>query len=267
MRKEFATASPLKLWVAKVVAGNLACHVIGILSGKRIRHQGLWLDARSSDFSPRVRAQMFWGIYEGAETRMIRSLLRDSTTVVELGSSLGITTAHIATVMSPGDRVICVEANPQLVPGLMRGCLDALRPFRLEVIHAAVADHCGTTVLAMSPETGSSRVAVPRLHESAVEVPALTLKEILHRAGVAEFDLVADIEGAEATFLLRDPDVLAGCQRAVIELHESVVGSGKVRISDLLAAAIGAGFQIVSRRGPGRRPEPSLMSGRRPVLL
>src|ERR1035441_2867248 len=84
-------ASPLKLRVARIVASDRAGRFIGAMSGNRVRHHGLWFDVRSSDFSPQVRAQMFWGGYEGAETRMIRGLLPGSTTVVELGSSLGVT--------------------------------------------------------------------------------------------------------------------------------------------------------------------------------
>lgn len=55
-----------------------AGHIIGALKGKRIRHQGMWFDTRSTDFTPRVGAQMSWGAYEGAETRMIRRFLRGS---------------------------------------------------------------------------------------------------------------------------------------------------------------------------------------------
>ena len=48
---------------------------LGALSGYRVGHHGLWCDVRGSDFSPQVRAQMFWGIREGAETRMVGGLL------------------------------------------------------------------------------------------------------------------------------------------------------------------------------------------------
>ena len=112
------TASPFKLWMSAMVASDTAGRLIGTLTRNRIRHQGLWFDTRSPDFSPRVRAQMFWGGYEGAETRMIRSFLRGSPNVVELGGSLGVTTAHIATVMAPGGHLVCVEANPGLIHGL-----------------------------------------------------------------------------------------------------------------------------------------------------
>ena len=54
------TASPAKLWVAGLVASETVGRVIGTLTRNRIHHQGLWFDTRSPDFSPRVRAQMFW---------------------------------------------------------------------------------------------------------------------------------------------------------------------------------------------------------------
>jgi hypothetical protein len=58
---DLSTASPLKLLVSRVVASDQAGRLIGALSGNRVRHHGLWFDVRSSDFTPQVRAQMFWG--------------------------------------------------------------------------------------------------------------------------------------------------------------------------------------------------------------
>jgi hypothetical protein len=81
-------------------------------------------------------------------------------------------------------------------------------------------------------------------------VPALTLREILRRTGVSDFDLVSDIEGAETAFLLQDPDVLRGCRRAVIELHDTTVDGRAVSVSDLLEAVVAAGLRIIRRHGP-----------------
>jgi FkbM family methyltransferase len=248
--EDLGTASPLKLWVARIVASNRAGRLIGALSGYRVRHHGLWFDVRSGDFSPQVRAQMFWGGYESAETRMIRELLRGSTTVVELGSSLGVTSAHIATLMAPGGRLICVEANPQLLPGLRERLAHRTASLRVDFVHAAVTGHCGDAVLALSPKTVSSRIGAVRPHDIEVGVPALTLREILRRTGVSDFDLVSDIEGAETAFLLQDPDVLRGCRRAVIELHDTTVDGRAVSVSDLLEAVVAAGLRIIRRHGP-----------------
>jgi FkbM family methyltransferase len=244
------TASPLKLRVSALVASSTAGHVIGALTGKRIRHQGLWFDTRSADFSPTVRAQLFWGAYEGAETRMIRELLRTSSTVVELGSSLGVTTAHIAAVMAPGGRLVCVEANPRLVPGLMERVTRRAEGLRVDIIHAAVTGHCGAAELVIAGQTVGSRIGVPRPDERLVRVPAMTLREILRTAEVGEFDLVSDIEGAEAAFLLDDPDVLSRCSRAVIEFHDTEAGGPTVPVAELIDAATATGLRVVARHGP-----------------
>jgi FkbM family methyltransferase len=249
-RGELSTASPLKLRVSKVVASDPAGRVIGALTRNRVRHQGLQFDVRSDDFSPRVRAQMFWGAYEGAETRMIRSFLTGATTVVELGGSLGVTTAHIAAIMAPGGHLICVEANPRLIPGLRDRTLPRVTSLQVDLIHAAVTSHRGTTMLTIAPDTVGSRLGRPRPHEATVRVPALTLRDILRRTGVADFDLVSDIEGAEVAFLRHDPGVLDGCRRGVIELHETTLGGETVSVPDLIDSVAAAGFRIVSRRGP-----------------
>lgn len=249
-RTTLSTASTLKIQLSRLVASDGAGHVIGALTRKRIRHQGLSFDTRDDEFSPRVRAQMFWGAYEGAETRMVRSSLHGSTTVVELGSSLGVTTAHIAAVMSPHGRLICVEANPALIPGLRQRMIPRTTALQFEVLHAAVVDYCGSARLALGRQTVGSRVGAPRAGESAVQVPALTLREILRKSAVGEFDLVSDIEGSEASFLLQDPAALSHCKRAIIELHETTVNGRTVSVFELLDAAMAAGFQIVRRHGP-----------------
>jgi FkbM family methyltransferase len=261
---EPGTASPLKLRVARIVTSDPAGRLIGTLSAHRVRHHGLVFDVRSSDFSPRVRAQMFWGIYESAETRMIRDQLRGSTMVVELGSSLGVTSAHIAALMAPGGHLVCVEANPRLLPGLRDRLAGRAGSLRVDVVHAAVAGHCGDAALAVSATTVGSRVGAARPRETTVTVPALTLREILRRTGVDDFDLVSDIEGTESTFFLRDPGVLDRCQRAVIELHDSTDGGRRVPVSALLEAAVAAGFRVVRRHGPVVALARSLRGGPRP---
>ena len=247
--RESGTASPMKLRVARLVTSDKAGS-IDALPGNRVRHHGLWFDVRSSDFSPRVRAQMFWGIYESAETRMIRGLLHGSTAVVELGSSLGVTSAHIAALMAPGGRLVCVEANPRLLPGLRERLARRTGSLQVDFIHAAVAGHCDGAVLALSPRTMSSRLGAIRPHHTAVGVPTVTLREILRRTGVSDFDLVSDIEGAESAFLLQDPDVLRRCRRAVIELHDTTVDGRAVPISELLDALVAAGLRVIRRHGP-----------------
>jgi FkbM family methyltransferase len=243
-------ASPVKIRAAKIITGDRAGRFIGALTRDRIRHHGIWFDASSKDFSPSVRAQMFWGAYESAETRMIQNSLRNRTSVVELGSSLGVTTAHIAALMTPGGHLVCVEANPRLLPGLHERTLERAPSLKVDVVHAAVTDYCGSTTLVLASETVGSRIGKPHPDEKVIEVPALTLHEILRRTEVTDFDLVSDIEGAETSFLMTAPAVLKRCKRAVIELHETTVGDERISVPDLISAATAAGFTIIARHGP-----------------
>jgi FkbM family methyltransferase len=183
---------------------------------------------------------------------MIRSILRASPTVVELGSSLGITTAHIAAVMAHSGRLVCVEANPRLIPGLSERVAPRSDQQQVDVIHAAVTAPATAVRRSLSfPQRRSgSRIGSPRSDEPVVQVPAMTLREILRRANVAEFDLVSDIEGAEAAFLLDDPGLLGNCRRAVIEFHDTVAGGRMVSAFDLIDAAVATGLQVIGRHGP-----------------
>jgi FkbM family methyltransferase len=244
------TASALKIQTAQFLGGAGAGRVIGAVCRKRVRHQGLWFDVSSSDFSPGVRARMFWGFYEGAESRMIRAFLRGSPTVVELGSSLGVTAAHAASVMPRDGHLVCVEANPRLVPGLRERVVPGAASLRVDVIHAAIDRHCGTSELCITAETVSSRVGDERPGAPTVRVPALTLREILRMTNVAEFALISDIEGAEAAFLVSDPSVLDNCGRAIIELHNTTLDGEQISVFDLVDAAVRLGFRVVDQHGP-----------------
>jgi FkbM family methyltransferase len=181
---------------------------------------------------------------------MIREHLRGSVAVVELGSSLGITASHVATVMAPRGHLVCVEANPQLIPGLRERVLPRAGSLQVDVRHAAISTQGGVLPFTVARDTVGSRLGKPRPGESTVQVPALTLREVLRETAIAEFDLISDIEGAEAAFLLGDPAVLEQCGRAVLELHDTTVNGQRVSVRDLLHAALAAGFRLVNQHGP-----------------
>ena len=98
-------------------------------------------------------------------------------------------------------------------------------------------------------QDGELPLGAVRPEDVAARGPALTLREILRRTGISEFDLVSDIDGAESAFLLQDLDVLRGCRRAAVELHDTAVDGRAVSVSDLLEAAVFAGLRIIHRHG------------------
>ena len=260
---------------AKLVFSDLACsdlagRVTGTVLQHRIRHQGLVFDTRDPAFPPSMRAGMLWGIHEGDETRYIRRHLGGQATVVELGSSLGITGAHALVGMRPDGRYVGVEANPELLVPL-RATLDDHRGGRSVVVrHAAIgATDGGTSRLTITGAPISSHLSSERGGDGReVDVPTMTLDGVLDAEGVTgEYALISDIEGAERFFILGDSRALDRCTRAVLELHETDDAS----VEQLLDALVSVhGFEVLERRGlvvalgrpgaEGRSPSPSAKS-------
>lgn len=101
-----------KDWMGRVLARTLKDHV---------PFRGINIDTSSAVFSDRVKAQMFWRVYESAECRFVQRYLVGAQYAIELGSSLGVVSSHVASVMRDGGRLICVEANPALIPAIGDG--------------------------------------------------------------------------------------------------------------------------------------------------
>ncbi|WP_462187905.1 MULTISPECIES: FkbM family methyltransferase [unclassified Frankia] len=237
-----------KISIAGVLTSPAVGTVIAAATRNRVPNHGLRFDVADRDFTPQARAALFWRLYEGAEIRMIRRHLTTSGTVVELGASLGITSAHIASRLAPGSRLVCVEANPHLIEGLTRRLAAYAGHITLDVENRAITQAVGPVAFALVGNNLGSRLWDDASRRT-VTIPAATLRDLLVRRRIAEFDLVSDIEGAEASFLLGDPGALDRCRRAVFEMHDTTFEGRPVTAADLLDAARGLGFQVVDRHG------------------
>jgi FkbM family methyltransferase len=248
---------------AKVRMGRLLANpalgaLISSVSRNQIRNKGVVIDTSPPEFTPVVKAQLAFGIYESAEIRLIRKYLSGRSRVLELGASLGVTTAHILDVAAPGAEVVCVEANPDLMAAL-----------RATV--AAAAGRTGAKVRTINgavPPDSSARSPVVaftlgRRHLGSqaswvdpagagdpgrqLRVPAVDLSEVVR--DWTDYALVCDIEGAEAALILSAQPVLTGADRLIIELHETTYRGAAVTVADLRAALLNMGFLSLEERG------------------
>lgn len=245
---------------SKVLAARALCHpvvgrAVARATADRVHRNGVVVDTSDPMFSSSVKAKVFWGLYERAELAMVRRWLDGAETVVELGSSLGVCAAHIAKQMPPGGRLLCVEADSRLLPALRTSLTGNADHLNVTVVHAAVASPTvasqGTASFSLSPVSTASRLSSLQSggSEMVVEAPAATLGRLLEEHNIKKYGLVCDIEGAEASIILDEPESLAGCQRAVIELHDSDHDGQRVRAAELLDVLTRLGFRVVDRRG------------------
>ena len=227
--------------------------VLGALFKDQIPCEGCVIDTSDEVIAPRVKAKLFLRGYEHDEIRFVKRYLRRDLDVVELGSSLGVVAAHIARKLDPGRRLVCVEANPALLKSIWTNVHQNAPHARLDVVSGAVEyppDGRPLVRLGLGFDNLVSKVVENDAEGEGIAVPAITLAEILSEHEIADYALVADIEGSEAGLVEREGEALARCQQVIIELHETTRRGQRVTVEDLCRALQDEhGFEMRDRRG------------------
>lgn len=264
--------SGLRQWIRGGVSqatknriGAVLCHplvgqALATLSRDRIRSGSLTIRTAHPSISPRTKAQIFWGIYESAEIRFVQRHLRDDLDLLEVGSSLGVVSSHARSRLGAGARMVCVEANPDLI-ATIEANLSSNCPGRAFAVLNRALDYespGGTTRLRLWGDTSESHLG--RLAHAAdgasraareVEVPSATIASLVRENGLRDYALISDVEGAEAGFVFADRAELDGCRQIIIELHDTEHAGRRLAWQDLLAELVGRfGFRVVDGFGP-----------------
>lgn len=226
----------------------------GVVFSKHLR-----IDTRSSEVSDVSRARLFWGLYEGAEIRLLKRHLMPTSTIVDLGASLGVLSSAAARQVGGRVRMICVEANPELIRLAERN-IGANAPLaEVTVIHGAVDGDARPGEIVsfrkgMKEHTGASlaRVAteVATGSDGAFSAPVVRLGTLLSDYHITdEYVLLADIEGAEAGLFLSEEAALEGCCQMIVEFHDTEFRGIFYSASDLRQIALSKGFECVATYG------------------
>ena len=221
LRARFYT---LKKVVARIICSPIVGRLVSAAFRDQVPSRGVRIDTSSPSVLPSIKASLFWGIYESAEMRFVKSYLRRDLDVVELGSSLGVVSAQIARLIAPSRTLICVEANPDLISVIEKNVRQNCALARNRIVHGALSYDRGEkqshVAFALNADNTTSCLAGGEAGGEVVQVPALTLEELLKDHGIGEFALVSDVEGAEIGFIENDGG-LSLCRQLIIELHET----------------------------------------------
>ena len=244
-----------KVGLGRALSNPVLGTMISRACRNRIHNKGIVIDTSPPEFTAVVKARLAFGIYESAEIRFIRKYLRGCPKVLELGSSLGVTAAHILDVAAPGAELICVEANPHLLTTLRATTVAAAQRTgaKVRTIHGAIPPHpvirSQPVVLTLGRSHLGSHAATTQRDapDRQLIVPAIDLAELIQ--DWTDYALVCDIEGAEAALIMSAQPVLTEASRLVIELHETVYKQTSVTVADLKSALLGMGFIPVAENG------------------
>lgn len=216
--------------------------------------RGCVIDTTSPLVVPRIKAKLFLRGYEPIEINFVKKYLHPDRDVIDLGSSLGVVSAHIGQKLAAGRRVICVEANPDLVDVIRTNVTRNAPQVAVEIISGAVdypPDGRQLVELALGFDNLVAHIVEDEVVPDGIFVPTIALSEIVQRYNLGDYALVSDIEGSEAGLLEMDSAALTRCRQMIIELHHTVRRERVILMEELAAALAGRhGFTLVDRRGP-----------------
>jgi FkbM family methyltransferase len=238
----------LKRLVASVIQCGPIGNAISWFYGDVIPFHGIPIDVSQPGIPAANKAALWWGMYESAEHRFIKAFLLPNVPVVELGSSIGAISSVIAGQLDHRQRLVCVEANPFLIPQLRKNLDRNASHLFTEIIHAAVCYEGDTVRFGISANNLTSSIPSDPGEETTT-VPAVTLRALLARNDRGPYQLVADIEGAEVAFLLHDAESLRSCEVMVLELHPTQANGSSYTPSDLEHLIESRGFRIAACYG------------------
>ena len=180
----------------------------------RLHHVNVPIGPRVTDA---VKTFIDCGAYEADEYRALKRLLRKSDRVLELGTGLGVLATYCAKRLEDDERVLTVEADPEMAP-VIAATFEA-NGVAPKLLIAAVsgdgrprmlhrADDFWSTGTSIVPDDVAGSPLVP-------VVDGVALGNLLHTH--APTICIIDIEGGEVTLV---DTLLPDCVRAVlIEVH------------------------------------------------
>ncbi len=233
---------------------RMLCHdsigkIIRAKYNNRIPSRGCQIDVRDSAILSPTVAKIYWNIYERAEANFVNKYLPSSLDVIELGSSIGVVSSCIGKQLDhDGVRLICVEANPQLIHVLERNLKINANSVEHYVINAAI-DYSGKNEVSLEIGERTTDSKVTDSHFGSI-VPALTLAQLCNQFDVKEFCLVADIEGKEWELLYSETELMRKCQMIIMEIHSEFLNGTQLPSEMLANDIVGKlGYTVIDRRG------------------
>lgn len=216
----------------------------------KLPNRGRTFDARDAAVTDEAAAAIVWGFYESSERRFVQKYLPRDRDVIELGSSLGVVTSHIAHRLAPGRKLVCVEANARLLGTLRSNVARNSDGVDARFVNAAVAYDGPTVDFAVCDDLLGSKVAGQGA-TNLTRVPAVTLSGLRAEHGLDEYSLVMDIEGAEVDIVFGPSDELAGCRLIIAELHNTA-RAGQTYTYEAIKSRLleHHGFELLAQHGP-----------------
>ena len=185
-------------------------------------------------------AHIFWGVWESSEIRFSKRFI-DCETIIELGSSVGVTLGVLAK-KNQNKTFICIEASNVNFEKLKILSYQLPKNNEYILINKAIAYGVDNVSFFHTSTTGSR--ITDEISGEQQYIAATTLKNIISEYEVQnDFCLISDIEGAESSIFFEDASSLQNCKTIVADLEDT----GSHTCEQQIAKLISVGFSVVER--------------------
>jgi FkbM family methyltransferase len=220
--------------------------------GELIENRGNVIDIDGCTFSvdspvitTESKSKFMFNQYEWPERQAIARFVDSKIPVVEFGGSIGVVSCLTNRKLSDPGRHVVVEANPALVPVLLRN--RDRNQCAFEVLPRIVAygsDHVAFYVNNSNFVISTGVPVATDEHVEVIEVETTNLRSILNQYRFDRCMLICDIEGGESDLLRFESEVLKDrVATLILEVHEWSLGSK--RVGEMLEQLVELGFQKV----------------------
>lgn len=183
--------------------------------GNETSHHGITLDLNFDCIDDRIRARFVRGSYESIERWFVDRYVTGGNDVIDLGGGLGFVACYLDDCLDASDTLAVLEANEELIPVIER--TRDLNDASFDLHHGAYAPD-GKPV---SFQSGNVATAGSVSSSLETNIDSLSLRDLVECHGLEQFNLVADVEGAEYEMLDEDAQVLSSrCSLLIAETHE-----------------------------------------------
>ena len=210
------------------------------------------IEVPSQWIEPHKLARIRFGVYEKDEKQLVHDHLDPNIDTIELGCGVGVISSEVCRKLLPGAKFIGVEGNPELVEVASRNVMRFPNQSVRKIEHAVIGganDDGRTRSFFITPGNFHMSSLTGEDGGKEIKVPQVSLSSLLKLHEVDEFQLVADVEGAELEVLENDPEALQSCSRLIIELHQVNNGDKEVTKSDLANKIEALGFRREKQLG------------------
>jgi FkbM family methyltransferase len=192
---------------------------------KKVFNYKLYLDTSDRGLS---RTLFLFGKREIDHYKMLQDILKPGMHILDIGANIGYYAIMESLVIGPSGKILAIEPMLPNIEMLRRN-IDLNNVSNIEVMHSAVSAQTGTGQMFMSTHSNlhtfhNEGSAADYLESTPVDVPTITLRDAVERAG-EQADLIRmDVEGHEVEILGQLVDLVRDnvvSPRVIFETHLS----------------------------------------------